>query len=947
MSTKIGLRPLALASAVALIATGVVAVPAAAAEGDASPVRITEFQYNGSEFVEFTNLGATPVDLAEGAGWSFADSGTTAGAVSLAALGVVAPGESFLLAEDAAATFRAQWGLPASVKVAGGNAVNLGRGDTVKLFDGAGALVDQLVYGDNVTGVGGPRTDTASAWPNDETVLGANTVANWTKSTVDDAEGSWLSLGGFPGSPGTSRFSASPLDLPVWDEPEPPASPAALRINEVDSQPSDWVEFYNPGTEALDISGYEIRDNSDDHRWRFAAGTSIAAGAFLVVDANTLGGGWNDSTSAWEENVAFSTPIGVGGADQIRLYDATGALIDETYAWSDHAAVGTDAAGYTLAREVDGVGGFLLAAISKGASNAGTVRPPAVAVNEINSNGGPHDYVEVVNTSGAAIDLTGWYVNDDSARTAAEVTPLAAGTTLAAGARFVFEETVHFAFGLGNGDAGRVFTGAGTLVDEHAYPAHAADNGVWSACPEGGDDFVQTARTPGAANACDGGGEEPTDPGSEYDPAPWPGGAEVTVLDTATTFLEDSSGLDTWTDETGTYLYAVDNGTGRFWKLRVAADGSFAFADGWADGKRVRFQKDAANAAAAGPDAEGITADGDGFVYVASERDNSAKDINQDVILKVDPDAAGPDLVALAEWDVTAMISAVGANLGIEAVEWVSDADLTGALWDTALGKAYDPADYPGHGDGLFFVAVEDGGSVHAFALSDGAATEVAEFTPGLTGVMALDWDTVRGGLWTVCDDGCGDVAAFVEPNGTATPGVTFFARPANAPVDNAEGFATAPAALTAGGVRPAWWFTDGVQPGALRSGTLPGPTGPQEFAAAPLPTVSGEARVGAVLTADAGAWTPAPATLAWQWLRDGAPIQGATAGTYTVSAADLGHALSAKVTATLDGYVTTERTSAAAGAVAPAELTVGRPSVSGTVKVTQTVTAKPGTWTA
>lgn len=599
-----------------------------------------------------------------------------------------------------------------------------------------------------------------------------------------------------------------------------PTGPTGLRINEVDSQPADWIEFYNPGEETLDVSGYEIRDNSDDHRWRFADGTTVTAGGFLVVEESTVGTAWNDTTQVWEPDVAFTSPIGIGGADKIRLYDTDGTLIDETYGWSAHAAVGSDTAGYTLAREIDGQGGFLLSQISKGATNAGATVAPAVQVNEVNSNGGPSDYIEVINPSSAAIDLSGWYVYDNTARTAVEAPPLPAGTVLAAGARFVFTEGTHFTFGLGNGDQARVYTGAGTLVDQHAYPNHAADGGVWSACPEGGDVFVQSARTPGAANTCEGDGEPPAEPGSEYDPLPWPGGAGVAVLDTASTFLDDSSGLDTWTDETGTYLYAVDNGTGRFWKLAVDADGSAQMVDGWADGKRVRFQKDADNAAAAGPDAEGITVDGDGFVYIASERDNSAKAVNQDVILKVDPDEAGPDVVALDEWDITEFVP-VGANLGIEAVEWVSDADLAGSLWDTTLAKAYDPADYPGHGDGLFFVAVEDGGVVHAFALSDGAAAKVATFTPGLSGVMALDWDTTRGGLWTVCDDGCGGVSAFVELNGTATPEVTFFSRPADAPVDNAEGFATAPAALATDGVRPAWWFTDGVRPGALRAGTI------------------------------------------------------------------------------------------------------------------------------
>ena len=64
-----------------------------------------------------------------------------------------------------------------------------------------------------------------------------------------------------------------------------------LVINEINSAPDDWVEFINLGTEEMDLSGYEIRDNSDDHRWKFAEGTKLQAGELFVVDANSDGSG--------------------------------------------------------------------------------------------------------------------------------------------------------------------------------------------------------------------------------------------------------------------------------------------------------------------------------------------------------------------------------------------------------------------------------------------------------------------------------------------------------------------------------------------------------------------------------------------------------------------------------------------------------------------------------
>src|SRR5690606_9119695 len=134
----------------------------------------------------------------------------------------------------------------------------------------------------------------------------------------------------------------------------------------------------------------------------------------------------------------------------------------------------------------------------------------------------------------------------------------------------------------------------------------------------------------------------------------------------------------------------------------------------------------------------------------------------------------------------------------------------------------YVAASYPG--DGLFLVAVEDNGGIYAFSLEQGGfATLVSTLDPGLPGVMGLDYDTVRGSLWAMCDDGCRGKTAELTLNGTDTPAVAHFAPPAGLPNINNEGFATAPASLAVGGQRPVWWFADGYSSQALRVGTLPG----------------------------------------------------------------------------------------------------------------------------
>jgi hypothetical protein len=73
---------------------------------------------------------------------------------------------------------------------------------------------------------------------------------------------------------------------------------------------------------------------------------------------------------------------------------------------------------------------------------------------------------------------------------------------------------------------------------------------------------------------------------------------------------------------------------------------------------------------------------------------------------------------------------------------------------------------------------------------------------------------------------------------------------------------------------------------------------------------ISGTAKTGQKLTAKAEA-TPAGAAIAYQWLRDGQAISGATAASYAVAAADVGHKLSVRATASKSGYDPASATSA------------------------------------
>ncbi len=115
-------------------------------------------------------------------------------------------------------------------------------------------------------------------------------------------------------------------------------------------------------------------------------------------------------------------------------------------------------------------------------------------------------------------------------------------------------------------------------------------------------------------------------------------------------------------------------------------------------------------------------------------------------------------------------------------------------------------------------------------------------------------------------------------------------------------------------------------------------------------PVVSGAAAVGKTLSTTTGTWT-APASYAYEWLRCSATgtscssISGAAAATYKLKAADAGHALEARVSAT-NAAGTAAAVSAPTGVVLGPPHANVKPQISGTAKVGKILSAGTGSWT-
>ena len=456
--------------------------------------------------------------------------------------------------------------------------------------------------------------------------------------------------------------------------------------------------------------------------------------------------------------------------------------------------------------------------------------PAAIVVNEAESSG-IFDYIELTNTDVVAVDISGYILKDDNnGRTLA----VPAGTTLAAGGYYVQRvDSGPGNFGLGEADSARVFTPGGTQLDGIAWTAESPT--TWGRCPNGtGTVQITSKPSPGVANTC---------------PAPitasaWPGGASIATGDVAGAVANNMSGLayqPSGTAARGT-LWAIRNSSGGVLStlFKLTHDGTtWVDSPGWSGGKRLFYPTGVGD-----PDTEGVTLAGGepNAVYAAVERDGSGG--SEPRVLRFDVAAPGATLNATDEWNLKPTLDALGPNQGPEAIAWVPDEVLVAkGLLDDTTGAKYTPASYPGHGGGLFFVGIEQDGSIAGYALTPGSApVKVTQFGSGFVNVQDLEYEPETKLLWAACDDNCQGRTATLDINGGGRFAVTaYYERPGGMPNLNNEGFAIAPQAECANKLKPAFWLDDSNPLGgnALRVGTIrcTVPTVPPEATPTVVPT--------------------------------------------------------------------------------------------------------------
>lgn len=241
--------------------------------------------------------------------------------------------------------------------------------------------------------------------------------------------------------------STSGLAVPTSTATFTASSTPTLRINEVLASNSkiangstfpDLIELHNSGGVPIDLSGKSLTDTDDPllrRKYVFPNGTSIAAGGYLVINAD-------ETTTAPGLHTGFSLDA---EGDVVLLYDSPG----NGGALMDSIAFGFQIPDFSLSRTGAGANIWALTTPTSGAANSAAVTLGSPATLKLNEWAGKvtfrldHDLIELFNPAAQPVAIGGVRLTDDITRLNRFTFPVlsfipASGFLALYGADFVF-----------------------------------------------------------------------------------------------------------------------------------------------------------------------------------------------------------------------------------------------------------------------------------------------------------------------------------------------------------------------------------------------------------------------------------------------------------------------------------------------------------------------------
>ncbi|HTD66513.1 MAG TPA: lamin tail domain-containing protein, partial [Candidatus Limnocylindria bacterium] len=292
----------------------------------------------------------------------------------------------------------------------------------------------------------------------------------------------------------------------------------SLRITEINYNPGgstayEFIELQNISSAPIDLSGMNFQGVT----FTFPNFSTLAGGARLVLASDFDPAAFAVRYPGVTVRGYFSDSLNNGG-ERITLRDSAGNVItsldyDDGGGWPATA----DGGGYALEivnpfGDPDDPANWRASTTLGGTPGAVSTLPVlgAVRLNEVlaenlaavNHSGTFPDFVELGNTSGAPIDLSGWSLTDDVTAPAFVFPP---GSTIAANGYLTIwcdaatntTPGLHSGFSLGrNGENVFLYNASGNLADALTFGLQLPDYSVGRS----GNDWVLSTPTPTAAN---------------------------------------------------------------------------------------------------------------------------------------------------------------------------------------------------------------------------------------------------------------------------------------------------------------------------------------------------------------------------------------------------------------------------------------------------------------
>jgi hypothetical protein len=279
--------------------------------------------FNPDDWIEIFFNGPVTVNLS---GWKFRDSNSTETFYLPDGL-ILDSGSYLVLCRDTAAFHSC---FPDVERIAGNFPFGLNSaGEQIRLLDQSGQVIDSVTY------------DNRPPWPVQPDGRGV-TLELKAPELDNSLASSWQASMGH-GTPGAANSI----------EVERVIKNDSLAVNEInynahpDFDPEDWIELANYSGRPLDISGWILQDNADDHFFVIPDGIMIAPDSLLVICRDTTA-----FRVCFPDVGTFSGEMNFGLArtgDMVRISTEWGMLIDSVnYGNTAPWPSGPDGGGSTL-----------------------------------------------------------------------------------------------------------------------------------------------------------------------------------------------------------------------------------------------------------------------------------------------------------------------------------------------------------------------------------------------------------------------------------------------------------------------------------------------------------------------------------------------------------------------------------------------------------------------